>query len=248
MSDIGNQFELSQSFMEHLVELRKRLIYSVCGIGIGFCFSFSWAEEIFNILLKPLCRSFQKDHCPIVYTSLVEPFMIYLKVGILGGVFIAVPWIFIQIWKFVSPGLRASEKKYVVPFVSIASAMFIFGAFLGYFFLFPLAFEFFISVVPSNISPMLTMSDYFSLASGLLIAFGFLFEIPVFVVLLNMIGVLSSASLWRTWRIAVAGIFVLSAILTPADPYTMILMGAPLSVFYIGALLICSVLEKARAR
>jgi sec-independent protein translocase protein TatC len=247
MSESDDRFELSQSFMDHLVELRKRLIYSVCGVGLGFSLSYSYAEKVFDILLEPLCKAFQRDQCPIVYTSLVEPFLVYLKVGILGGFFLAVPWIFIQVWQFISPGLKAAEKKYVVPFVTVASVMFVFGGCLGYFFLFPMAFKFFLSIVPTSITPMLSMSDYFSLASGLLIAFGVLFEIPVFVVLLNLIGVLSSRSLWKTWRIAVALIFVLSAVLTPADPYTMLLMGVPLSVLYIAALVVCSLLEKARS-
>ncbi len=232
----------------HLNELRKRVIQSLYGVLLGFIVAYSFSEALFNILLQPLCETFQQGACPIVYTSVIEPFMLYLRVGILGGLFLAVPWLFYQVWLFVSPGLRSQEKRYVVPFVTVASVMFLCGALLGYFFIFPFAFEFFTKVAPVSIQPMLSMSDYFSFASSLLVAFGILFEIPVFVVLLNIIGVVSAKTLWKTWRISVAGIYILAAILTPADPYTLLLLGTPLAVLYLAALTVCSLVESARSK
>ena len=240
--------ETRQTIVEHLMELRKRVIHSIVGVLIGFLLVYHFAERLFDILLIPLCRAFKRTHCPIAYTSVVEPFLVYLKVGLLGGTLLAVPWVFYQIWLFISPGLKPNERKYVVPFVIVASLMFLVGGGIGYFFLFPYAFDFFVSVAPESIFPMISMSDYFSLASGLLIAFGLLFEIPVFIVLLNLLGVIKAKSLWKTWRIAVAGIFIVAAILTPADPYTLLLLGIPLSLFYMSALVLCSFLEKVRSR
>lgn len=237
------------SFIQHLVELRKRIIRSLVGVLIGFGLCYHFAEAIFDFLLKPLCHAFQKDgDCPIVYTGVAEPFLVYLKVGLLGGFFLSIPWIFYQVWQFISPGLHFHEKKWVVPFVVVASVMFVAGAFLGYFYIFPFAFEFFLQQAPAPIQPMLSMTDYFSFASGLLFAFGFLFEIPVFVILLNLIGLIKAETLWKTWRYAVAGIFILAAVLTPADPYTMLLLGVPLAILYLLALTFCSLQERARKK
>jgi sec-independent protein translocase protein TatC len=233
------------SFLEHLVELRRRIILSVWGVVVGFCLIYHFSERLYDILMRPLCDVL-KDKCSLVYTGLTEPFLVYLKVGLIGGIFLALPWIFYQLWKFISPGLRPQERRWVIPFVLIGSVMFAAGAVLGYFYIFPFAFEFFLSQAQGPILPMLNMSNYLSFVSGLLFAFGFLFEIPVFIVFLNVIGILSAAFLWRTWRYAIAIIFVLAAILTPADPYTMLLCGIPLSLLYVAALLVCTMIERMR--
>ncbi len=236
------------TLLEHLGELRKRLMRSLFGVGVGFLLVYSFAERIFDFLLRPLCSRFAADNCPMVYTNIAEPFLVYLKVGLLGGVFVSAPWIFYQIWLFIRPGLKATETRYVIPFVTAGSVMFVGGALLGYFFIFPLAFDFFLTQASQPIHPMLSMGDYFSFAGGLLLAFGALFEIPVFVVILNFLGILPSKTLWATWRYVAAGIFVLAAVLTPADPYTMLLLGVPLFVLYIIALVFCSLFETLRGR
>ena len=233
--------------IEHLVELRLRVIRILIGLFVGFLIAYHFSEKLFDLLLRPLCQAFQKQECPIVFTGIAEPFLVYLKVGVLAGFFLSIPFTFYQIWIFISPGLRQSEKRWMLPFVFVASVMFVAGSLLGYFYIFPIAFNFFLSQAAQPIHPMLSMSDYLSFASGLLFAFGFLFEIPVFVILLNLIGLVSAKSLWRTWRYCVAGIFVLSAVLTPADPYTMLLLGVPLSCLYILALIACSLLESVRS-
>jgi sec-independent protein translocase protein TatC len=232
--------------LEHLRELRTRLVRALAGVLVGFLACYSFSETIFDWLIQPLCTAYNKPDCPIVYTGVAEPFMVYLKLGFIGGIFVSAPWIFFQAWQFISPGLHSHEKRYVVPFVSVASLMFVGGGLLGYFFIFPFAFDYFVHIAPVEIQPMISMSDYFGFASGLLLAFGILFEIPVFVVLLNLIGVLRASTLWRTWRMALAIIFVMSAVLTPQDPYTMLLLGVPLSVLYMLALVFCSLLERAK--
>lgn len=232
----------------HLEELRKRIIRSFYGILIAFFVVYHFAEKIFDFLLVPLCRKFDAGKCPIVYTGVAEPFMVYLKVGVIGALFLAAPWIFLQVWGFVSPALKQSEKRWLLPFVVSASGMFIGGAFFGYFVMFPFAFDFFLTQALPPIQPMLNMSEYFSFISGLMLAFGILFEIPILVILLNLLGILPAATLWKTWRYGVAGIYLLAAVLTPADPYTMILLGTPLAVLYVMALAICSLLESLRAK
>lgn len=234
------------SFLEHLAELRKRILNALWGVVLGFIVVYYFSEQVFDWLLLPLCGAFKNSECRVITTGVAEAFMVYLKTGIIGGVFVASPWIFYQIWKFISPGLHGHEKKYVLPFVFAGSLMFVGGALFGYFYIFPFAFEFFLSYTGDLIIPMPAMSAYFGFASGLLIAFGLLFEIPVFVVLLNLLGVVQAATLWRTWRVALFCIFALAAILTPADPFTMLLLGAPLSFLYMVSLVVCSFLEKSR--
>jgi sec-independent protein translocase protein TatC len=234
------------TFLDHLTEARKRIIHAFWGFLVGFGIAYSYSTEIFEWLKGPLCQALQKDECSIVYLGLAEPFFIYLKVGIIGGVFISAPWIFYQVWKFMSPGLRVNEKKWVFPFVFVASVMFTGGSLFGYFIIFPLAFEFFLSVAPLTVMPMLSMSNYFSFASALLFAFGTLFETPVIVVLLNLAGIVKAETLWKTWRYVVVGLFALSAIMTPADPYTMVLMAIPLTLLYMISLIICSMLENMK--
>jgi len=236
------------SFLEHFSELRKRLIRASLGVLMGFFIAYHFAEEIFDWLLRPLCAAFKNSECRLITIGVAEAFLVYLKTGLLGGVFLGAPWVFYQIWKFVAPGLKPNERKYVLPFVISTSIMFVGGALFGFTYIFPFAFEFFFGEIRDPIIPMPAMSYYFSFASGLLIAFGILFEIPVIVVLFNLIGVLSSKSLWKTWRHAIIGIFILSAILTPADPFTMLLLGVPLSALYITSLVICSLIDRSRAK
>lgn len=237
------------SFFQHLVELRRRVILSLWGVLVAFGIAYYYSTPIFDWLMRPLCEAFHDTPtCPVVYLGILEPFMVNLKVGFVGAIFLAAPWIFYQVWKFISPGLKSNEKKYVIPFVVVATVMFVGGAMLGFYFIFPFAFPFFRDQAGPHIQAMVSMDSYFSFASGILLAFGLLFEIPVFVILINLIGLVSSKTLWRTWRIAVAGIFVIAAIITPADPYTMLLLAVPLSLLYIIALGVCSLNDRFRGR
>lgn len=236
------------SFLEHLSELRKRLIYAAIGLVIAFGVVYHFSEIIFQWLMNPLCGVFENQDCQLITLGVAEAFMVYLKTGLLGGVFLAAPWIFFQIWRFISPGLHKNEKFYVLPFVLVASFMFVGGAGFGYFVVFPFAFEFFLTTLGPQITPMPSMNEYFGFASSLLFAFGALFEIPILVFLLNWIGIVSASSLWKTWRYAMVIIFALAAILTPADPLTMLLLGIPLSILYLASLALCSLSERARVK
>lgn len=236
------------NFLDHFAELRKRLIRAMIGLGVMFLLTINFAPDIFAWLMIPLCKAFDNQACNLHEISVAEGFITYLKTAFVSSIFLSAPWIFFQVWGFISPGLHQHEKKYVIPFVGSATLMFVGGALFGYFLVFPLAFEFFISVAEPNILKMHSMAAYFSITSTLLFAFGILFEIPVLVVLLNILGVVSAAELWRTWRYAIVAIFAVSAILTPADPFTMILLGIPLSILYVSSLGICSLLEHLKKK
>lgn len=236
------------TFLEHLHELRRRLIYCAWGFVIAFAAVYSFKEQIFLYLMRPLCSSFDNRECHLITLGLAEAFMVYLKTALVAGFFLSLPWMFFQLWQFISPGLHSKEKRYVLPFVVSASVMFAGGAIFGYFVIFPFAFDFFLNLAGPEILPMPSMDAYFGFAFALLFAFGFLFEIPVLVVLFNIIGLIEAKTLWRTWRYAIVVIFALSAILTPADPFTMLALGIPLSILYMISLFIVSALEAKRKR
>lgn len=236
------------SFTDHLMELRKALVRSLIGIVVGFAIVYGFAEEVFEWLMMPLCKAFRDRDCSLITIGVAESFLTYLKTGIMGGLFLAAPWIFFQVWSFISPGLHPKERKLVIPFVLSASIMFVGGALFGYFFVFPLAFDFFFSLGGESIVPSPSMEAYFSFSSRLLLAFGALFLTPVIIVLLNFVGVVHSSSLWRSWRYGVIGIFGVAAVLTPADPITMLLLGVPLSVLFVLSLVLCSLIDRGRGK
>ena len=236
------------TFLDHLADLRKRLIHAFLGVIVCFVIVYTYSDQIFDLLMRPLCESFKNGNCQLITIGVAEAFIVYLKTGLVGGIFLGSPWVFYQLWKFISPGLHQNEKKYIVPFIFSASLMFIGGACFGYFYMFPFAFKYLMSVSGSHIVPMPSMDLYFTFASTLLFAFGALFEIPILVVLLNLLGVLEARSLWNTWRYAIVIIFALSAILTPADPITMLMLGIPLTILYLSSLVACSLLERARKK
>lgn len=242
-----NATEKEMTLFEHIIELRNRLLYAVIGLGAGVAVTYSFRKDLFSILVQPLCQVFE-DNCRLITTQVAEAFFVHFKTALLAGFFLSSPWIFWQVWQFIGPALRPKEKRLVLPFILAASLMFVGGAFLGYFYVFPFAFEFFLKqeISVDWIEPTTAMGPYFSFAASLLFAFGVLFQIPVVVVFLNILGLVSASSLWKTWRYALVGIFALSAILTPADPFTMLMLGVPLSILYMGSLMICSLMERSR--
>ncbi|MFH1729652.1 MAG: twin-arginine translocase subunit TatC [Pseudomonadota bacterium] len=227
--------EREMPFLAHLEELRIRLIRIVIAIVIGFALSYYFAENIFNILMMPIIGLFPPKQGNLHFTGLIEPFITYLKVGILSGFFIAFPYIFSQIWGFVAPGLYKNERKYVVPFIIMGSFFFMCGAMFGYFIVFPLGFKFFLSFATEDIKPILTIKEYLSLTTKLLIGFGVIFETPLVISFLSLTGVVRAKTFLKAWRWAIIGSFAVAAILTPPDVGTMCLMSVPLIILYFAS-------------
>ncbi|HLG20471.1 MAG TPA: twin-arginine translocase subunit TatC, partial [Bdellovibrionota bacterium] len=180
--------EVRMSFMEHLVELRQRLVKSVIAVCIGFGAAYTFAERLFGFLTIPYNQAYREvfhREAKLVNTGLIEPFLVYLKVGMMAGVFLASPFIFYQLWQFVAPGLRPQERKHVVPFVLLASLFFIGGALFGYFGVFPIGFKYFLSVAPAGyVDPLIRMDEYYRLAAWMMVVFGLVFEGPLIVLYL----------------------------------------------------------------
>lgn len=220
------------SFLSHLEELRKRLIISFIAIAAGFVIAFYFAEDIFAIMNQPLLEALPEGEQNLIYTGVAELWWTYLKVGLWGGIFLALPVLFYQLWSFAAPGLYKDERKYAGPFVVWASILFVTGSMFGFFIVFPLAFKFLLGFSDETIKAMPAVSQYFSFFIKLLFGFGLIFELPVVMVFLGRIGVVDAPFLSRHRKYAFLLVFVASAVLTPPDVISQILMAGPLIVLY----------------
>jgi sec-independent protein translocase protein TatC len=223
--------EAKQPFMSHLEELRKRLINSFIAVGVAFCGAFYFADDLFDILMRPLTNAMAEGQT-LIFTGLTEKFFTNLKTALVAGILIASPVLFLQAWKFIAPGLYQNEKRYVIPFVVSSTILFVGGALFGYFIVFPYGFQFFLGFETETIRAMPSVKEYFSLATRLLLAFGLVFELPVVMFFLSKMGVVTVPFLKKNRKYAILLSFVLAAILTPPDPTTQCMMAVPLIVLY----------------
>ncbi len=216
---------------DHLEELRKRLIVAFIAIAVATVGAYYFSEDLFRLLMAPLLNVMPADS-GLIFTSLTETFFTYLKISLLAGFFIASPVVIYQIWRFSAPGLYAKEKRYVFPFVFFATIFFVGGAMFGYFVVFPFGFKFFMGFATDFITPMPTVKEYFSFAVRLLFAFGVVFELPVVTAFLALFGLVTAKSLADKRKYAVLGSFVISAILTPPDVVSQLMMAGPIIILY----------------
>lgn len=216
---------------EHLEELRSRLIKCFIAVGIGFALSYGFKERLFQVLTKPLI-SLMQENDKLIFTGLPEAFFTYLKVALISGIIIAAPVIFYQFWMFITPGLYDKEKKMIVPIVMLSSFFFIGGAMFGYFIVFPFGFKFFLGFASETIRPLPSMREYLTFASKLLLAFGVVFELPIIITFLAKFGIVSVDFLKKNRKYALILFFAGSAILTPPDVITQLMMAFPLMILY----------------
>lgn len=225
----------AMSFLEHLEELRRRIIYSIIGIGVGFLAAWSYADRIFALMQQPIIEALRahKLEDKLVYLSPTEPFNIYLKVGLLAGVFISAPFVLYQVWAFVAPGLYKNEKRYVMPFLASTVGLFLAGGLFGYKIVYPAALDFLIGY-GEQFRPMVTIGEYTDLFLTVILGLGLVFELPVVIFFLALMGVVDAGFLWRNFRYAILGAFTVAAILTPTtDVVNMAIFAAPLIVLYV---------------
>jgi sec-independent protein translocase protein TatC len=221
------------SFLEHLDELRKRLMWSVASIGLGFCVALFFIDRIFGFIMRPLAATVPAGG-KLIYTEPTEAFMLQLKIAALAGVVIAAPLVMWQLWLFIAPGLYRREKRLAVPFVFFASVLFVTGAAFNHYVVFPTAFRFLGSFSTEYMQFLPRISPVFSLYAQLLLAFGLIFQMPVLVFTLARIGLVTAGFLWKNTKYAILIIFVLAAVITPtSDVVTQTLMAAPMVLLYI---------------
>jgi len=226
-----------QPFLSHLEELRRRLIVCAIAIGAGFVISYFFSKQLFSLLIHPLTKVLPAES-NLIFTSLPEMFIAYLKVSLIAGIILAIPLVFYELWMFVTPALYQKEKRYVIPFVLFSSILFVAGSLFGYFIVFPYGFKFFLGFATEDIQALPSVKQYFSFAIRLLLAFGLVFEMPVAVLFLTKIGLISPDSMKKYRKFAILGSFVLSAILTPPDVATQIMMALPIIILYEISILI----------
>jgi sec-independent protein translocase protein TatC len=229
---LGSDKDKKMSFIDHLEELRHRLIICLIAMGIGFAVCYAFKESLFRLLMRPLAMAMEPGQ-KMIFTGLTEAFFCYLKTALLAGLLLSMPVIMYQIWCFVGPGLYNREKRFLMPLVLLSFLFFIAGALFGYFIVFPFAFKYLLSFGTDIISPMPSMAEYFSLASILLLAFGLVFELPLVLTMLGRIGIVTPSFLGKNRKYAILLIFTAAAIITPTpDVVNQCLMAVPMMILY----------------
>jgi len=219
-------------FTVHLEELRKRLIICCAAVGIGFLVCYGFKDKIFEFVAIPLIASLPEDNSWMIFTGVTEAFFTYLKVSFLAGIFLSLPVIFYQLWAFISPGLYSKERMVIFPFVVFSTLFFVTGAAFGYFVVFPFGFQFLLGFATDTIRPFPSLKEYLSFATKLLLAFGLVFELPLITYFLAKTGMITHRTLAKNRRYFIVLAFVGSAMLTPPDVVTQLLMAGPLLILF----------------
>tara|TARA_B100000965_G_C19435121_1_gene688253 strand:+ start:22 stop:792 length:771 start_codon:yes stop_codon:yes gene_type:complete len=239
-------------FISHLTELRSRLIYSLSFFFIFFIFCYFFAEYLYGFLVEPYAKAVRDDGSDrrLIFTALQETFLTYLKVSFFASFFVTCPYILIQIWKFIAPGLYDHEKSAIMPYLIITPILFFLGGALVYYLVMPLAIKFFLSFESSGLNTNLPIqleakvNEYLSLVMKLIFAFGLSFQLPVVLSLLARAGVIDSDFLKTRRKYVIVIIFAAAALLTPPDPITQIGLAVPLLILYELSIFSVSLIEK----
>jgi sec-independent protein translocase protein TatC len=237
---------------EHLRELRSRIIRCMLAIVVGIILIMAFYDPVLRFLKRPyvdLCESKPEGFCTPDLISLgpLDGLTTRLSIATYGGIIIALPVILWQIWRFVVPALHQKEKRYAIPFVFSSVLLFLLGGFLAYYTL-EKALEFLVSWAGEDVQAVFPVSKYISLVGLMVFAFGIGFEFPVLLVFLQLVGVLTPRTLLKGWRYAILAIFMLAAVITPSgDPYSMMMLAVPMTIFYLISIVIGKVFERRKA-
>ena len=238
-------------FISHLTELRQRLIYSLIFLGILFAISYFFSDHIYGFLVEPYANAVKNDDVErrLIFTALQETFLTYLKVSFFAAFFATSPFILIQVWKFIAPGLYKHEKKAIMPYLILTPILFLLGGMLVYYLIMPLAIKFFLSFESVGMNTSLPIqleakvNEYLSLVMKLIFAFGLSFQLPIVLSLLARIGFIDAKFLKERRKYVVVIIFATAALLTPPDPITQIGLALPLLLLYELSILSVNIIE-----
>ncbi|MXO62414.1 twin-arginine translocase subunit TatC [Qipengyuania oceanensis] len=248
ISDID---ETQAPLLDHLIELRTRLVRCVAALVVGFAICFYYADPILGFLIQPLKNAFPEGEGQLIFTKLYEVFFVELKVGLFAGFFVSFPVIANQLWAFVAPGLYAKEKKAFLPFLIATPVLFTMGAALAYFVVMPTAFRWFLGFGGTaggmEIQALPTAGDYLGLVMQFILAFGISFLLPVLLLLLNRAGIVTREQLAGARRYVIVGIVIIAAVVTPPDPGSQLILAVPLLLLFEGSLIIMRFGERRKA-
>jgi len=248
-----NDIDESQApLLDHLIELRSRLLRSLAALAVAFCVCLYFASDIFGFLVRPLTAAFPPGQGKLVYTKLYEAFFVELKVALFAAFFVSFPVIANQIWAFVAPGLYAKEKKAFLPFLVATPVLFTMGAALAYYIVMPTAFRWMLGFQGEKggltVEALPATGDYLSLVMQFILAFGISFLLPVLLLLLNRAGIVSRKQLIGMRRYVIVGLTAIAAVITPPDLLSQVLLLVPMMLLFEGSLLVMWLGERREAR
>src|SRR3989441_5652740 len=250
-SDQGDPEPLpAMGFLDHLEELRRRIVYSIAAVALGFFACWWKVEKIYEIMQRPIMDALHRNGMAekLVYLNPTEPFNLYLKVAALAGLFVTSPFVLYQVWMFISPGLYRNEKRYVFPFMFSTVFLFLAGGAFAYKMVYPAALNFLIDY-GKQFQPMITIGEYTDLFLTIMLGMGLIFEMPILVFFLSMMGIVSPRWMWRNVRYSILVIFIVAAILTPTtDILNMCLFAAPMVGLYILSIGVAWMVHPAQRR
>ncbi|MGA2260185.1 MAG: twin-arginine translocase subunit TatC [Acidobacteriota bacterium] len=220
------------SFLDHLDELRRRLVRIVAYLGVGFIVCWYFSRPIYHFISKPILASLPKG-VNLIFTGPTDAFVLYMKVAFVAGIFLTIPFSLYEIWKFIAPGLYRREKRYVVPFLVSSVVLFVAGGIFCYAFVLPQAYKFLIGF-GSDFLPMITINEYWDMTLMMLLGFGLIFELPVIVAFLSLWGLVSAHFLWSKFKYSIVIMVTLAAILSPTgDAFNLMIWSAPMIALYL---------------
>lgn len=233
------------TFLEHLEELRVRLVHSLLALVVGFGAAWGFHERIFRFLTQPLRDAF--PDVKFIYTSPAEALLLYMKMAFFVGIFLVAPYILYQVWAFIAPGLYAHEKKYAVPFIAAGTFFFLSGGAFGHYYLFPMTFKFLLEFSGPDMQFLPKVDEYYSFYSWFLLGLGLVFQLPVVIFVLSRIGLVTPRFLMRQFKYAVLGAFIISAVITPsADVVIQSMLALPMIGLYLLGVLVAWVFGRPR--
>ena len=255
MAIINDLDDRQMPLLDHLIELRNRLMYACAAILIGFLICYFFSEQIYAFLVQPLADIYQGETGRrMIYTGLTEAFFTYVKVAFWAGAFLTFPVVAVQLWMFIAPGLYRTEKQAFLPFLVATPILFFLGGAMAYYVIFPLAWRFFVSFETPGGPGMLPIelearvAEYLSLVMKLIFAFGLCFQLPVALTLMGRVGLVTSQQLGSNRKYAIVAVFAVAAVLTPPDVISQVGLALPILILYELSIVAVRIVERRRAQ